>query len=143
MSHSGRMFLFNRGLCYEIHFFTLSIKLHVHSVCIVLYYRVIELILARVGCKNARACMYILKPTSANIHQYQFNNSFIIQLKHFSINLHEFSVKFISNSYVYCISRQSVQYQQPHFSTVQYATGYMRRFCGKVRKIMVNLIKNC
>ena len=36
-------------------------------------------ILARVGCKNARACECgILKPTSANIHQYQFNNSFII-----------------------------------------------------------------
>ena len=35
-------------------------------------------ILARVGCKNARACECILKPTSANIHQYPFNNSFII-----------------------------------------------------------------
>ena len=35
-------------------------------------------ILARVGCENPRACECILKPTSANIHQYQFNNSFII-----------------------------------------------------------------
>ena len=35
-------------------------------------------ILARVGCKNARACECILKPTNANIHQYQFNNSFIV-----------------------------------------------------------------
>ena len=39
----------------------------------------------------------------------------------------------------YCISRQSVQYRQPHCSPVQYATGYKRQFCGKVRKIMVNL----
>ena len=34
-------------------------------------------ILARVDCKNVRACECILNPTSANIHQYQFNNSFI------------------------------------------------------------------
>ena len=41
----------------------------------------------------------------------------------------------------YCVSRQSLLYRQPHYSPVQYATGYMRSFCGKVRKIMVNLIK--
>ena len=35
-------------------------------------------ILAHVCCENAGACECILKPTSANIHQYQFNNSFII-----------------------------------------------------------------
>ena len=35
-------------------------------------------ILARGGRKNARACNWISKPTSANIHQYQFNNSIII-----------------------------------------------------------------
>ena len=31
-----------------------------------------------------------LASSSANIHQYQFNNSFIIMLKHFSLNIYEF-----------------------------------------------------
>ena len=57
-------------------------------------------ILAWVGCKNARTCECILKLTNANIHQYQFNNSFIIQQKHFSVNLHELWVTFIPNSMV-------------------------------------------
>ena len=51
------------------------------------------------------------------------------------------TAKFNSNSYIYCISSLSVQYRQTHHSPVQYATGFTRRFCGKVRKIMVNLIK--
>ena len=56
-------------------------------------------ILARVGIKNARTCECILKPTSANIHQNQFTNSYIIKLKHFSVNLHGWSDKFISIFY--------------------------------------------
>ena len=58
-------------------------------------------------------------------------NSFIIELKHFSVNLHELWDEFISNSNVewwYCIFRQRVQYRQPHRSLVQYATGYIRCF---------------
>ena len=39
-------------------------------------------------------------PASANIHQYQFNDSSIIQLKDFSVNLQEFWVRFISYSNV-------------------------------------------
>ena len=40
--------------------------------------RTVILLLAQVGCKNARACECIIKPTSANIHHYHFNNSFVI-----------------------------------------------------------------
>ena len=71
-------------------------------------------------------------------------NSFIILLKYFSVNLHEFSVKFISNSYVewwYCISRQSVQYRQPHYSPFKYATSYMICFCVKVWKLWLIWLK--
>ena len=32
---------------------------------------------------------------------------------------------------LYCILSQSVQYWEPHFSSVQYATGHTRSFCGK------------
>ena len=66
------------------------------------------------------------------------------KLKHFSVNLHEFWVKNFSNSGVgwwYCISRQSVQDRQPHYSLVHYATGYIRHFCGKGQKTVANLIK--
>ena len=64
-------------------------------------------ILARVDCKNAQASQCILKSTSANIHKYQFNNSFILWLKHIPVNLHVFSV--ISHL------GQRVQYRQPHY----------------------------
>ena len=69
----------------------------------------------------------------------------------FSVNLDEFWLKIISNSQVKCwncISRQSVQYRQQHYSLVQYmyATGYIGRFLWKSTKnyslfdIKVNLI---
>ena len=100
---------------------------------------VIELILVNIGpsCKNARACECFLKPTIANIHQYQFKNSLIIEL-YFSVNICEFSVQFISDSYAewwYCISRESVQYRQSHSSPVQHATVYMIRFYEKYEQL--------
>ena len=52
--------------------------------------------------------------------------------------------EFISNFKVewwYCFLRQSVQYREPHYSPIKYATGYTRQFCGKVRKMMFNLIE--
>lgn len=42
--------------------------------------------------------------------------------------------------HVYCILCQSVQYRQTHYSFI-HVTGYTRRFCRKVRKIIVNLIE--
>ena len=66
------------------------------------------------------------------------------KLKHFSVNLHEFWVKNFSNFWrrmMILISRQNVQYWQPHYSLVHYATGYIRHFCGKGQKIVANLIK--
>ena len=51
-------------------------------------------ILARVGCKTARACECILNPTSANVHKYQLSNPFIIWLKHFLLILTRFCFKF-------------------------------------------------
>ena len=59
-----------------------------------LYYRVIELILVNIGTSWILICTSLL----VNIQQFQFNNSFIIWLKHFSVSLHELWVKFISNS---------------------------------------------
>ena len=71
----------------------------------------------------------------ANECQNQFNNSFIILLKHFLLIYANFeSILFLKNSNVewcYCTLRQSVQ---PHFSLVQYSTGYTRCFREKVRK---------
>ena len=125
--------------------FNPSAKSHKH-IKLTLYSRIYCDTWSRCLSSNSRACECILKPTSANIHQYQFNNSFIIKLRHFSVNFHEFSDKLISYSYIewwYCILRQSVQYRQLQLSPVQYATSYVRRFCGKVRKIIVNLIKVC
>ena len=64
-------------------------------------------------------------------------------LKHFSVNLHEFSVKFISNLTMNDDTAARVKVcsignrTTPQFNN---ATGYMRRFGEKVRKIMVNLI---
>ena len=63
--------------------------------------------------RNAWACQCILKPTIANIHQYHFNNSFMILLTHFLVinTKFEFSLfQIINIEWWYCILCENVQY---------------------------------
>ena len=84
-------------------------------------------ILERVGCKTARACECISKPTSVNIHQYQFNNGYLplFYITNFffkSYNVFQSSLFQVLMNWWYCILRQSVQYR----SQIEYATGCTR-----------------
>lgn len=65
--------------------------------------------------------------------------------KHVSVPLHELwtlsQINFTFSWRWHCILRLIMQYRQLHSSTVRYATGYTWRFCGKVEKVLFNVIK--